>query len=196
MKTSVADTASDVRSDQSQAIVISPVGFYSNNSGFVFWYRLYVLHDICLSPFLQCSISNTFIYASIVLGQSTNCSLSPELWYVHFTLFFLLRCCWLGSVLGSTCPQNEYTFACISALLWLACYPLCRRVWLMIWVCHFSRQPSRPPAWAHIKHQNTGEKKNSNFIFHNKNNMFPSMDAMTASKAMHVFPHTYSCTSV
>lgn len=81
-----------------------------------------------------------------------------------FSLFllFLPLCCWLGSVLGSTCPQNEYTFACISALPWLACYPLCRRVWLMIRVCHISQQPSRPPACAHIKHPNASR----NLEFH------------------------------
>lgn len=67
------------------------------------------------------------------------------------------HCCWLGSVLGSTCPQNEYTFACIRALPWLAFYPLCRRVWLMIRVCHFSQQPGRPPACSHIKHPNVGK---------------------------------------
>lgn len=84
-------------------------------------------------------------------------SLPPLSLSLSLTTFSL--CCWLGSVLGSTCPQNEYTFACISALPWLACYPLCRRVWLMIRVCHFSQQLSRPPARAHIKHPNAGKKR-------------------------------------
>lgn len=75
-------------------------------------------------------------------------------------------CCWRGSVLGSTCPQNEYTFACISALPWLACYPLCRRVWLMIRACHFSQQPSRPPACAHIKHPNAGRNLEFHLLKH------------------------------
>lgn len=103
-----------------------------------------------------------FSSASLVFHYGSKNSFSPELWYVHLFLSAFISstpCCWLGSVLGLTCPQNEYTFACISALPWLACYPLCRRVWLMIWMCHFSQQLSGPPACAHSKHKNTEWKK-------------------------------------
>lgn len=113
-------------------------------------------------PFLHCHVDLEYIHASAVLDHSRKNRSSLELWYVlslslPLSVLFLPLCCWLGSVLGSTCPQNEYTFACIRTLPWLAFYPLRRRVWLMIRVCHFSQQPSRPPACSHIKHPNAGE---------------------------------------
>lgn len=123
------------------------------------------LHDFPVLPILHCHVDLEHINASAVLDHSRMNRPSLELWYVLLSLSlysFLPLCCWLGSVLGSTCPQNEYTFACIRALPWLAFYPLCRRVWLMIRVCHFSQQPSRPPACSHIKHPNAGK----NFEFH------------------------------
>lgn len=115
--------------------------------------------------FTFCHVDLEYIHASAVLDYSrmNRCSLEPR--YVlslSLSVLFIPLCCWLGSVLGSTCPQNEYTFACIRTLPWLAFYPLRRRVWLMIRVCHFSQQPSRPPACFHIKHPNAGE----NLEFH------------------------------
>lgn len=131
------------------------------------------LHGFPVLPFLRCHVDLKHIHASAVLNHSrmnSSCNvLPPPSLSLSLSLTTFSLCCWLGSVLGSTCPQNEYTFACISALPWLACYPLCRRVWLMIRVCHFSQQLSRPPARAHIKHPNEGKKKPRNFIFYNKN---------------------------
>jgi len=92
--------------------------------------------------------------ASAVLDHSR---MNPAGMSSSLHLSFHSLCCWLVSVLGSTCPQNEFTCACIRALPWLAFYPRCRRVWLMIRVCHFSQQLSRTPAFT--SHFQMREKK-------------------------------------
>lgn len=119
-------TAADPRSDLRERPL--------RRSRLLFWSPSAVF--FCFPVFtFTCHVDSEHAQASAASGRGTMNSRWPEPWYVLppflpspalsvLCSFFppLHLCCWLGSVLGSTCPQNEYTFACIRTLPWL-CLP-------------------------------------------------------------------------
>lgn len=137
------NTAADTRSDLSDVTFWREVHYYYFIRAAIKAFKAPILITVCSFSlfscfylYLRCHVDLEHIHASAALGRGTMNRRSPELWYVLppflpspalsvlCSLFFsfLHLCCWIGSVLGSTCPQNEYTFACIRTLPWL-CLP-------------------------------------------------------------------------
>lgn len=138
------NTAADTRSDLSDVTFWREAYYYIRAAIKAFKAPIFItvcsffFLFSCFYLYLRGHVDLEHIHASAASGRGTVNRRSPEPWYVLppflpspalsalcsflFFFFFLHLCCWRGSVLASTCPQNEYTFACIRTLPWL-CLP-------------------------------------------------------------------------